>query len=145
MGITTGQIEFTRNLNKFKKEEKPHMLNMNGVGVLESSHYYLKGKENFPTTLEGTAFSNGIGDQVSLCFVKFPRKKDREARSACEKAFNDGKNSESALTAGNQQLQMAAIEASKVGVWTPLQIGLIAISTLAAVTGMVLVIKKFAK
>ncbi len=142
MGITTSQILFANDQGKFVKG-KGSMSNLNGVSVLEYSHYFLKNKSAWPNEMSGTSFSNGIGENLSMCGVTHPFNKS--AREACQAAYYGGKTSQAEIDREKLEIERLAIEQSNQGVWTAGQVAMVSVAAIGALTGMIFVIKKFAK
>lgn len=144
MGIGRSQARYMLEQSKYLKEHRYDALNMNGVAVLEDSQYRLKGSENFPNVFSvNNLYSNGAGDNLSFCFVKHLR--DKKAREECQKNFYQSQQSASDIERQKLDLEAQALTQAAKSQWSAGQVALVSVIGIAALTGMVFVIKKFAK
>ena len=140
MGLGREAAAYMQEISQFKKGDS--WGNINGVAVLEDQNTVFAGSQFFPTNPFGT-YSQAIGDQLSFCFLKHAR--DSEARRKCQEAFYSSQASEQGMQQQQIQLAQEALRQQSESRWSAGQVALVSVLGIAAITGMVFVIKKFTK
>jgi len=139
MGIGREQAQYMAEVAKFNKGDGWNSIN--GVSVMSKDRFYLKGSQFFESP-----FSNGIGDELSGCWLRYPRlRKDADARRACQESFDSRQNAEIQIAQQQQQLAQQALQADTQSQWSVGRVIAVSVVSLLALTGMVIAIKKYAK